>query len=134
MGYRTRQQQAVLDCFARRPDAARTAAEVAQELHESGQNVGLATIYRQLEKLEHAGEVHKVVTPEGAFYRYCPHAKGHADCLLVRCEKCGRIEHVDCEELAKFAGHMAEHHRFRLDLRRTVLAGTCERCLGEEAK
>ena len=33
--------------------------------------MGLATIYRQLEKLEAAGAVHKVNTEEGALYQYC---------------------------------------------------------------
>ena len=54
MVYTTKQQQAVLHCLEQRPEEALTATDLAADLREAGHPVGLATIYRQLEKLEAA--------------------------------------------------------------------------------
>ena len=65
MAYVTRQYQAVLQCVEGRDEAAFTAAELAEDLRQAGCPVGLATVYRQLDKLESSGLVHKVPTEEG---------------------------------------------------------------------
>jgi Fur family ferric uptake transcriptional regulator len=96
MAYSTRQQQAVLQCLARRGRELISVNELAEELRAAGCPVGLATIYRQLERLEAAGHIHKVSTEEGAFYQYCDHEDGDRACFLLRCERCGRILHLDC--------------------------------------
>ena len=49
--YMTRQQRAVLENIARCPEGCATAAELAEQLHAQGQQVGLTTVYRQLERL-----------------------------------------------------------------------------------
>ena len=64
--YVTKQYQAVLQCVQSRGADAFTAAELTEDLRHTGHPVGLATVYRQLEKLEAAGMVHKVPTEEGA--------------------------------------------------------------------
>ena len=84
MPYSTKQHQAVLRCLEARGETACTAAELAEDLRREGCPVGLATIYRQLEKLEAAGAVHKVNTEEGALYQYCGRqSQGHRDCFLL---------------------------------------------------
>ena len=65
MPYVTKQYQAVLQCVQSRGADAFTAAELTEDLRHTGHPVGLATVYRQLEKLEAAGMVHKVPTEEG---------------------------------------------------------------------
>lgn len=132
MAYTTKQQQAVLDCLEQRGSEAVTAAVLAEDLRRRGRAVGLATIYRQLEKLEAAGRVHKVNTEEGAFYQYCPHGDAHQDCFLLRCEQCGRIRHLDCGHLKELYGHLEAEHAFRIDPRRTVLTGCCADCARKE--
>ena len=132
MTYTTRQYQAVLRCLERRPETALTAAELAEALRSEEQPVGLATIYRQLEKLEGAGRVHRIHTEEGSFYQYCPHT-GHQHCFLLRCEDCGRIVHLDCGHLEELYRHLEAEHRFRIDPRRTVLTGRCAACAEQEA-
>ena len=79
MAYVTRQNQAVLQCVEGRDEAAFTAAELAEDLRQAGCPVGLATVYRQLDKLESSGLVHKVPTEEGALYQRCPHPAGGQD-------------------------------------------------------
>ena len=83
MSYVTKQYQAVLQCLEARDSAAFTAAELAEDLRLAGHPVGLATVYRQLDKLETAGVVHKVPTEEGALYQRCPHPAADHGCFLL---------------------------------------------------
>lgn len=133
MPYITKQHQAILRCLEQRPGEALTAADLAEELRRAGSPVGLATIYRRLEKLEQAGRIHKVTTEEGAFYQYCPHPSESHSCFLLRCEDCGRIVHLDCSHLQGLYDHLETEHHFRIDPRRTVLTGRCAACAGKEA-
>lgn len=132
MAYVTRQYQAVLQCVEGRDETAFTAAELAEDLRQAGCPVGLATVYRQLDKLESSGLVHKVPTEEGALYQRCPHPAGGQDCFLLRCEHCGRIVHLDCEQMEALCRHLADAHHFRIDPRRTVLTGRCQTCMNQE--
>ena len=127
VAYATRQHQAILQCL-QQADRALTAAELAEDLRKSGCSVGLATIYRQLEKLEAAGRIHRVHTQEGSFYQYCPHAPAEHPCFLLRCEVCGRIVHLDCTHLEQLCRHLESEHHFLIDPRQTVLTGRCQSC------
>ena len=132
MSYSTKQHQAVLRCLEQRAEEALTAADLAEDLRRAGCPVGLATIYRQLERLEAAGRIHKIQTEEGALYQYCPHP-AHG-CFLLRCEDCGRVVHLDCGHLQTLYDHLASEHHFRVDPRRTVLTGRCQDCAREVAR
>ena len=123
MPYVTKQYQAVLQCVQSRGADAFTAAELTEDLRHTGHPVGLATVYRQLEKLEAAGMVHKVPTEEGALYQCCPHPQPDHGCILLRCEACGRITHLECIQMEALC----------MDPRRTILTGRCQHCAQEDA-
>ncbi len=126
--YMTRQQRAVLSCMEACSGGCATAAELTELLHQQGQAVGLTTVYRQLEKLTQRGLVHKIVTDEGARYQYCSaHGEEHV-CCIIKCERCGHMEHVDCGHLGELYDHLASEHQFRINARRTLFYGLCERC------
>ena len=133
MPYTTKQRQAILRCLERRGDASITAGELAEDLRSAGCPVGLATVYRQLERLEAAGVVHKINTEEGALYQYCGHeGNGHRDCFLLQCERCGRIRHLDCSHLQALYDHLETEHHFLINPRRTLFSGLCEVCAEKE--
>ena len=131
MSYSTKQHQAVLRCLEQRAEEALTAADLAEDLRRAGCPVGLATIYRQLERLEKQGLVHKLVTDEGACWQYCD-CHAHRDCILLKCEVCGAIQHMDCGHLGELYQHVLQRHHFRINPRRTLFYGLCDRCSGEE--
>ena len=132
MAYSTRQQQAVLERIKESGGSCVSAQELADSLRADGERIGVATVYRQLDRLERRGCVHKALTEEGAFYRFCP-AGERGDCFLLKCERCGRIEHVDCERLAPLYRHLADEHGFAVNPRRTILYGVCAACREAEA-
>ena len=45
-----------------------------------------------------------------------------------KCEKCGKLTHMHCEELEGIGEHLYEHHGFVLNPLRTVFYGVCEDC------
>ena len=133
MAYTTKQHQAILRCLEQRAEEALSANQLAEDLRREGCPVGLATIYRQLEKLEAAGRVHKVHTEEGAFFQFCPHPGADHGCFLLRCEACGRMVHLDCGHLEDLCRHLEAQHHFRIDPRQTILTGRCRSCVEKES-
>lgn len=132
MSYATKQHQAILHCLEQRQEEALTAQALAEDLRRSGCPVGLATIYRQLERLEAEGRIHKVLTESGAFYHYCSHRGPRGECFLLKCQRCGRIRHLDCSHLHALYQHLESAHHFRIDPRRTLFTGLCDDCAQKE--
>lgn len=132
MSYTTKQQQAILTCLKRRQGQPLSAADLAAELRRDGSPVGLATIYRQLERLESAGCIHKISTDEGSYFQYCTHAENGGGCLLLKCERCGRILHLDCSYLQPLYEHLEQEHHFTVDRRRMLFTGLCADCRAKE--
>ncbi|NLU24838.1 MAG: transcriptional repressor [Clostridiales bacterium] len=131
MRYNTKQQKAVLSCLEKGRGASVTACELMERLRGEGFPVGLTTVYRQLEKLEMQGLIHRITTDEGSFYQYCDHPE-QGDCFLLKCERCGRLEHLDCSHLKSLYDHLAEEHRFIINPRKTLFYGLCEICSQKE--
>ena len=104
-----------------------SAAAIVDALREQGEHIGIATVYRQLEKLERQGSVHKVTTDEGAYYQFCTHGCA-SDCCLFKCERCGRIVHLDCHQLAPLYEHLEHEHGFSINPRKTMFYGLCREC------
>ena len=134
MPYITKQQQAVLRCLKERENQALSAGELAQALRLSGCSVGLATVYRQLEKLAQEGTIHKIATQDGALYQYCPHPEDHQSCFLIRCSTCGKVIHLDCAHLQALRLHLQAAHHFQMDPRQTILTGLCADCQQREER
>lgn len=125
--YATKQHKAVLACIASHRGECVSANALLDELRRSGESIGLATVYRQLERLERQGTVHKVTTDEGACYQFCDHG-GETSCCLFKCERCGRIVHLDCRRLAPLYEHLEQKHGFSINPHRTMLYGLCRQC------
>lgn len=134
MPYTTKQSQAILRVLELRGERPAAAPELAELLRREGVPVGLATVYRQLDRLAEAGLVHRITTDAGALYQYCPRQAAGEVCFLLRCQSCGRMEHLDCPQLRELYRHIAGEHGFRVDPRRTILTGLCGPCAEREAE
>ena len=103
----------------------------------SGNNIGTATIYRNLERMVDEGCVNKYIIDPGnpACFEYVnPEEHKENTCYHLRCEKCGKLIHLHCEEIEEFNNHMFEEHKFRINPMRTVFYGVCEECAEEESE
>lgn len=101
----------------------------AQEIHEllgkRGETVGLATVYRTLQKLAETGEIDMMRTEDGeAIYRRCSDSHHHH---LV-CRTCGRTVEVEGPAVERWTGAIATEHGFA-DVSHTLeIFGTCPGC------
>ncbi len=125
--YKTKQRELILEYLKNSDRPHVSAADIGARLREEG-SVGLATIYRQLEKMVEAGLVRKYNLDGGACYQY---VGGGEDChehFHLKCLGCGTLIHVDCDFLSELGPHILEHHGFLVDNSRTVMYGLCKRC------
>ncbi len=128
--YKTKQKELILSYLKSCPSPHVTAGDIAAHLKNSGNPVGVATVYRQLEKLTEAGLVRRYSLDEGACFQYV----GGGNCrehFHLKCLRCGRLIHTDCEFLSEVAPHILEHHGFLVDNSRTVMYGICRECREE---
>ena len=131
--YRTKQRDTLVEYLRKTPGAHITAGDVCEYFKACGTPIGQSTVYRQLESLVDEGIVNKYIIDIGspACFEYVG-ADAHGDpaeiCFHCKCEKCGKLIHMHCDELKAIQSHLLEDHGFRLDPLRTVFYGLCEEC------
>lgn len=120
----TRQRIAVAEAMASFDDF-RSAQEIHELLGRRGERVGLATVYRSLQRMVEGGEVDLLRTEEGeAIYRRCSDTHHHH---LV-CRACGATVEVEGPAVERWTRAMADEHGFA-DVSHTLeIFGTCPSC------
>lgn len=120
----TRQRRAVAACLARFDDF-RSAQEIHELLRDSGDNVGLSTVYRTLQGLADAAQVDVLRGEDGETrYRRCSGTHHHH---LV-CRKCGRTVEVEGPTVERWATAIAEEHGYSSVSHTLEIFGLCPSC------
>ena len=120
----TRQRAAVAAALADLEEF-RSAQDLHARLRESGEKVGLATVYRTLAAMAADGDIDMLRTDDGeAVYRAC--STGHHHHLV--CRECGRTVEVEGPTVERWADRVSAEHGFS-DVRHTLeIFGTCAEC------
>ena len=130
--YNTKQSCEILNFLKDNAGSHFTSQEISDHFRSQGINIGQATIYRRLDRLTTDGLVNKYIIDEKspACYEYIgtEHCCSHEKCYHMKCEKCGKLIHLNCEEIDGLFEHVSEEHGFILDPRRTVFYGICGDC------
>lgn len=125
----TRQRTAILDALSQQEDF-RTAQQLHDELRASGQTVGLATVYRNLQSLAGNGQLDVLVNDEGeSIYRQCADDDHHHHLV---CRVCGSTVEFQAPEMEEWTRRIAAAHGFT-DVHHTMeVFGLCpEHCGGD---
>ncbi len=136
--YKTKQSSDLIDYLKTIEGQHFNVCDIHDHFQKEGKNIGTTTIYRQLEKLIDEGLVTKYILDPGspACFEYVSpdsHIHGNSGvCFHLRCEICGRLIHLECDELSDINEHIMGEHGFRVDPMRTVFYGVCETCLNDE--
>lgn len=111
-----------------------TVTQICEYFKEKGISVGTTTIYRHLEKMVNEGLVAKYVVDgtSSACFEYTGKQEEQKVSYHCKCEKCGKLIHLQCEEVESLKKHMIEHHSFSMDPMRTVFYGICSACRENE--
>ncbi len=134
--YQTKQREELLIYLKEMNGQHVTVHDICDHFENQGTHIGMTTVYRQLEKMVDQGLVTKYTLDAGspACFEYNGHETDqlHETCYHCKCEVCGKLVHMHCEELVQIQLHMKEHHRFIIDPKRTVFYGRCENCAGQQ--
>ena len=130
--YNTKQREELLNYIATMPGVHFKVSDICDHFKSQGKNIGTATVYRHLERMVDEGIVNKYIFDSNspACFEYIAkddHCEAET-CFHCKCEKCGKLIHLHCDELAEIQAHLQEQHSFTLDPLRTVFYGLCEDC------
>lgn len=130
--YKTKQGEELLAFLRSAPHTHITASDIRAHFQGQGVSMGLATIYRHLDKLVEGGLVNKYTSPSsnGSYFEYINREENcsHSTCFHCKCRGCGQLIHLKCNELEGVQSHLLNKHGFSLDPVHTVLYGTCDTC------
>ena len=102
-----------------------SAEDVYQRLHEEGEEVSLATVYRVLTQFESAGLVRRH-NFEGDSAVFELDDGQHHDHLV--CTRCGRVEEFLDESIESRQHSIAERHAFEMTDHNLTIYGKCQAC------
>ncbi len=125
--YLTRQRKLLYEYLCEHADETLSASQITEALGKSG--VSQSAVYRNLSALEQEGKIRrslKVGSTE-ACYRYmdAEPCRGH---LHLSCVGCGRVVHMDNEEMQRLSDSLSKTDGFKLSCSQTVLYGLCSEC------
>ena len=121
----TKAQRAVLTALADM-SAFVSAQDLHAHLRQSGQAIGLTSVYRALQALNETGLVDVVRTPSGeATYRRCGSEQHHHHLV---CRSCGTAVEVATPALERWVATVARTHGYVVDGHTLEITGTCGRC------
>lgn len=111
----------ILEIFQSSPDEHYTADKLKDMLSDSGETIGLATIYRVLTQLEMADLIQKNNFDDNqSAYEI---KKSHHDHLI--CTKCGNIIEFVNSDLEKLQERISKEYNFTLESHVMTLFGNC---------
>lgn len=130
MSYNTKQKRDILDLI-KSLGKDFTAKDIYNDFDGK---IGLATIYRFVESLEKDGVILRVSTGDNntARYQYVKPCH-HVDHFYLKCEECGKLEHVDCEKIQGLTQHISKAHHFIPTDTKLIINGFCAKCAGKGA-
>ena len=130
--YKTKQMTELLTFLKSVQGSHVTVNDICEYFQKKGISIGTTTVYRHLEKMVGEGLVAKYVvdgTSSACFEYMGSHEKeNQMVCYHCKCEKCGKLIHLQCNEVESLKQHMLEHHGFEMDSLRTVFYGICSEC------
>ena len=130
--YNTKQKNAILECLAGRQAQSLTVDGVLELLAARGVQIGRSTVYRRLEELCREGVISRFTPEEGksVTYRFIGNDCGDDCHFHLICTECGAVSHTHCHELESLFAHMANEHGFKINEKKTMLYGICQKCGG----
>lgn len=107
-GYKlTSQRRAVLEVMQENKGQHLTAEEVLAEARKKAPNIGIATVYRTLERLSSIDVLYKSIFDEGKYRYELSNAEEHQHHHVI-CVQCGKIIEVEEDLLSHLESYLEE--------------------------
>ncbi|HAG04675.1 MAG TPA: Fe2+/Zn2+ uptake regulation protein [Lachnospiraceae bacterium] len=129
--YKTKQHEELLDYLKTMEGKHITVGDISSYFKSVGKPIGTATIYRHLEKMVNDGTVNKYTldSSSSACFEYLGD-NSHQGSFFIhyKCESCGKLIHLHCDEFRLLEKHLLEHHNFTVNTKKTIIYGICNEC------
>lgn len=132
-GYKlTDQRKVVFECLEEYQEDHMTTEEIHQKLRDSGENIGIATVYRTLLLFDELGIVQKLdIDDSGTRYELVDGSAEHHHHHLI-CKACGKVEEVKVDFLNEVENKIENEHNFLIDNHELIFYGKCDECQKNE--
>lgn len=130
--YKTKQKEEIIKYLKNLGNSHFNAMQIYNYFKNTETPIGMATIYRFLDKLVLDGHIKKYILDNNssACYQFIQNKELKEDIYFhFKCNSCGDLIHFKCEELKRIYGHFLEKHQMNIDLLKTVYYGNCNKCL-----
>jgi Fur family ferric uptake transcriptional regulator len=104
-----------------------TAKEIADRLHQRGEDVGVASIYRTLDLLDRLRLARRVDAAEGVA-RYEPIDPSGQHHHHIVCERCGQVAAFEDRDLEAAIERLSRRVAYSIDTHDVTLRGKCPSC------
>ncbi|MDA2996526.1 MAG: transcriptional repressor [Actinomycetota bacterium] len=122
----TRQQGAILEALYG-ADEFKSAQEIYTLLAKKKLKVGLATVYRTLQKMAEKQDIDAIKSIDGeTLYRHCGQNDGHHHHLI--CNKCGLTITVEGPAIENWTDKVAKENGFSEVSHKVDIFGVCKNC------
>ena len=130
--YKTKHRDQILSILQEHEREHMTAGQILDELRAGGYSIGVATVYRQLDRLVDEGAVNKYMVDAvtGACYEFKGEHSGESAYVHGKCEKCGKVVHIERRAVESAMQNLSGDggSGFELDCSRTLFYGICGEC------
>ena len=122
--YNTKQKELILNIIKNEKKSF-TIKDIYEKVNN---NTGLTTIYRLVDKLVNDGLLIKEISKDNiTYYQYLEECK-EENHFYLKCNKCGRLIHIDCDCIKDLTNHITKEHNFILNKENIILNGLCNKC------
>ena len=128
--YTTKTRQVILEYMKEQSEVTVSVSDIEQYLKEMGIKVNTTTVYRYLDKLcaEHVVIKYPDLNSDKAVFQFAGEEKKCTDHLHLKCIRCGKVVHLDCDFMDELKEHLFRDHGFRLQCSGDMLHGICKDC------
>ena len=123
--YKTQQRELIKEYLVSNKDKFINVEDVLQYMKTKNQPVGETTIYRFLKLLENENSVRTEIRDHTKYYQYI--SNECATHFHLKCKKCGKTIHLECNSFDNVNKHIREEHGFNLD-HNNIIYGMCNKC------
>lgn len=128
MKYKTKHKTELIEFLKKNEDKHLTIHEIQRSL----KGIPQATLYRLMDSLVESGQVRKYfIEPNSSCcfqYVDSEHCQEHFHLI---CKKCGKLIHLECDEVDHLLQHIKYDHGFDIDVSKVNFYGECEECRKE---
>lgn len=128
--YNTKTRQAILEYLMKQTDITVSVSDIETYLKEIGIKINTTTVYRYLDKLcnEHVVMKYPDLESDKAVFQFVGENRHCTNHLHLKCTKCGKIIHLDCDFMEQLKEHLYSDHGFYLQCSGDILHGICQDC------